>query len=599
MAGRATDGTGRELHSQTMRRAGPEIDPLKLGADWDLEDLSKPWILVEASYGKSMPCTMHLDRLREKAEEGVWTHGGAPAFHYFTGINDGIMQGTEAMRYSLLFRDLVSFAVEVHFRAGHFDGMVLIPGEDKDAPGDLVAAARLGEFPAIVVPAGSMETGPELGYGQGAMTLEKVGTIHSMLERKEIGREEYEWLRTVACPGFGTCAFMGTAQTMQVMAEALGMALPTSACLPVSRRLILQLARAAGRQIVANVENGLRTKDVLTPEAFENALLVHAAISGSTNALLHLPVIAREAGISLDLDAFDAANRRVPWLTDVRPAGMHPTTYFWYAGGAQGVLRRLRDRLHLDALTVTGRTLGENLQHQEDEGFFHKAERYLVEFQQEPEEVIRPLDRPMGEGGSVSVLRGNLAPNGAVVKHSAVAEGMRRMTGRARVLDGQAAALRAIYDGKVEPGDVLIVRYEGPRRGCPEQFYVTEAIASSAELAESVALVTDGRFSGASRGPAVGHVSPEAAAGGPIAAVETGDLVEIDIPGRGLNVVGTDGEETGADRAAAVLGERLRGLEAPRWEAPPGILSIYAELATSAAEGGYFRRTFRGEPGGA
>lgn len=592
MPPRQRKGDRSERHSQAMRRLGPEIDALKLGADWDLEDLSKPWILVEASYGKSMPCTMHLDRLREKVEEGVWAHGGAPAFHYFTGINDGIMQGTEAMRYSLLFRDLVSFAVECHFRAGHFDGMVLIPGEDKDAPGDLVAAARLGDHPAILVPAGSMETGPELDYGQGAMTLEKVGTIHSMLQRKEIGQEEYEWLRTVACPSFGTCAFMGTAQTMQAMMEALGMALPTSACLPVSRRLLPELARAAGRQIVANVEVGLRTRDILTPEAFENALLVHAAISGSTNALLHLPVIAKEAGIDLPLNDFDEANRRVPWLTDVRPAGLHPTTHFWYAGGVQGIVRRLREHLHLDALTVTGQTLGENLAEQEGQAFFEKARRYLVEFKLEPEDVIRPLDRPMGEAGSVSVLRGNLAPDGAVVKHAAVAEGMLRMTGRARPLDGQAAALRAIYEGEVAPGDVLIVRYEGPRRGCPEQFYVTEAIASSRELSESVALVTDGRFSGASRGPVIGHVSPEAAAGGPIAAVDFRDLVEIDIPHGRLNVVGIQGDEVGPEKAAEVMAARFRERTPPAWEPPPGILSVYSELATSAAEGGYFRRRF-------
>lgn len=590
-----------KLHSQRMRRRAPEIDALKLGADWDVEDLAKPWILVESSYGKAMPCTMHLDRLREKVEEGVWVRGGAPAFHYFTDINDGIMQGTEAMRYSLLFRDLCSFGVEVHFRAGHFDAMVLIPGEDKDTPGDLVAAARLGDYPAILVPAGSMEPGPELGRGQGAMTLEKVGTIEGMLRRGEIEREEYEWLRQVACPSFGTCAFMGTAETMQAMAEALGLALPTSACVPASRRLILDLARRAGERIVANVEIGLRTRDILTPEAFHNALVVHAAIAGSTNALLHLPVIAREAGVKLALDDFDRVNRSIPWLTNVRPSGLHPTTYFWYAGGVQRIIRELRDHLELGCMTVTGRSLGENLRDLERGHFFERTSRYLVEYGLEPSEVIRPPAKPMGRQGSVAVLHGNLAPEGAVVKHSAVAPSMLRFTGRARPMEGQGEALRAVYRGQVRPGDVLIIRYEGPRRGCPEQFYVTEAIASKRELNEGVALVTDGRFSGASRGPVIGHVSPEAMAGGPLAAVEEGDLIAIDIPRRRIDVVGIDGREVGAARASEVLQGRLRRWRPPPWEAPPGILSIYSQLATSAAEGGYFRRSFapprRGRPG--
>ena len=584
--------TRTPFHSQDMRGHAAEIDSLKLGADWSPQDLDKPWILVDASYGKSQPCGMHLDRLREKVEEGVWSHGGAPAFHYFTGINDGIMQGTEAMRYSLLFRDFASFAAELHFRGGHFDGMVLIPAEDKDTPGYLAAAARLRDYPAVIVPAGSMEPGPELGRGQGAMTLEKVGTIHSMLMRKQIGRDEYEWLREVACPNFGVCAFMGTAETMQVMAEALGLALPTTACVPSSRRLILDLAREAGERIMANIETGLRTKDILTKEAFENALTVHAAIAGSTNALLHLPVIAREAGLSLDLEDFDAINRKTPWLTNVRPSGFYPTTHYWYAGGTQRILRELRTHLHMDCMTITGRTLGQNLRALERRGFFEKARRYLAEFNLDAPDVIRTKEKPMGEGGSISILRGNLAPGGAVVKHSAVVPEMRKVKGRAHPVEGQDAALKAIYQGKVKPGDILIIRYEGPRRGCPEQFYVTEAIASSKELNESVALITDGRFSGASRGPAIGHVSPEAMAGGPIAVVDTGDLIEIDIPGRRLNVVGIHGKEVGVRRASAELKRRLRSWKAMEWTAPAGILSIYAELATSAAEGGYFRRRF-------
>lgn len=583
----------RSLHSQKMRKAAPEIDSLKFGADWELEDLGKPWILVEASYGQAMPCTMHLDELRMKVDEGVWVAGGAPARHYFSCINDGVMQGTEAMRYSLPFRDLISFGVEAHFRAGHFDGMVLLSGEDKDMPGHLVAAARLGDYPAIAIPGGSMEPGPEMDHGQGPMTLEKVGTAYAMERRGEISREEYEFLRENACPSFGTCAFMGTAQTMQVMAEALGLALPTAAGVPATRRDIRTLARNAGSRIVTMVEEGLRTRDILTREAFDNAVMVHAAIGGSTNVLLHLPVIAKEAGVKLDLDDFDELNRRVPWLANVRPSGFHPATYFWYAGGAQRVIGELQDHLHMEAMTVTGRTLRQNLKDMDNSGFFHKVARYLAEYQLEATDVLRTKAKPMGKEGSIAVLKGNIAPDGAVVKFAAVPEAMLHFKGRAKPFEGQDSAIKAIFDGKVLPGDAVIIRYEGPRRGCPEQFYATEAIASKKELNEGVALLTDGRFSGASRGPVIGHISPEAMAGGPIAAVEEGDLVEIDIPQRRLNFLGPKGRALDPKEAEGVLKERLKGWRPPRgMDMPPGILSIYGELATSAAEGGYFRRTF-------
>ncbi len=382
---------------------------------------------------------------------------------------------------------------------------------------------------------------------------------------------------------------------MQVMAEALGLALPTSACVPASRRLINELAREAGVQIVANIENGLRTRDILTREAFENALMVHAAIGGSTNALLHLPVIAKEAGIRLTLDDFDELNRKVPWLANVRPSGFHPTNRFWFAGGTQYVIQQLRARLHMNCLTITGKSLGANLKELERRAFFEKAKRYLVQYGVEASDVIRPRTKPMDTAGAVAVLHGNIAPEGAVVKHSALPPRMRRFKGTARPVDGQGAALKAIYRGDVKPGDVLIIRNEGPRRGCPEQFYVTEAISSSRELYESVALVTDGRFSGASRGPAIGHVSPEAAAGGPIGAVRRGDVIEIDIDRRRLDVTGINGRDVGAAGASKTLRERLKRKRAPHWEAPPGILSIYSDLATSAAEGGYFRRGFARE----
>ncbi|MFQ5761933.1 MAG: dihydroxy-acid dehydratase [Candidatus Bathyarchaeia archaeon] len=584
----------RELHSQQMRKLGPEIDSLRLASGWEKEDLDKPWILVEASYGESMPCNVHLNLVGDKVEEGVWAAGGAPARYYFTGACDGIMQGTEAMRYSLPGRDLMAFGIELHFKSGHYDGLALICGEDKDIPAHLIAAAQLKDSPAIVIPGGTQPPGPYASQDLGAMTLERVGTIHAMLKRKQLSEEDYDFLREQACPFYGTCAFMGTANTMQVMSEILGLALPGSACAPAHQRDLTTLARRAGQQIVRLVEQGLTPRQVLTRKAFENAIMVHSAISGSTNVLLHLPIIAREAGVNLTIHDFDRIQRGVPFITNIRPAGFHPASFFWYAGGTQYVIKQLREHLHMDALTVTGRSLEENLRELERVNYFQKVSRYLINYKLQVEDVIRPLDQPLNKNGAIAVLRGNLAPEGAVVKQTAVDPAMLVFKGKVKAFDGQQSTLDAIYAGTVQSGDILVTRYEGPRRGCPEQFYVTEAIASSPKLAVSVALVTDGRFSGATRGPAIGHVSPEAMSGGPIAVVEDEDIVSVDIPNRRLEVVGIKGREVGAEKAEEILHDRLKS-----WTAPSGLdfaggfLSVYSRLAVSAAEGGYMQRSFK------
>lgn len=583
----------KQLHSQQMRKLGPEIDSLRLASGLEREDLGKPWVMVESSYGQAMPCTVHLDQLQERVEQGVWEAGGAPARYITSGACDGVMQGTEAMRYSLLGRDVMSFMIEVQFRAGHYDGMVLISGEDKDNPAHLIAAARMRHYPSIIVQGGAMGPGPDMGLGLGPMTLERVGTAHSMLKRGEISEAEFRFLQEQACPFYGTCAFMGTAHTMQVMAEALGMALPTSASIPVSQKEIFSLARRAGRRIVELVNQGITIRKILTREAFENAVMIHSAIGGSTNTLLHLPVIAREAGVKLSIEDFDWLQRKIPTLTDIRPIGFHPVSYFWYAGGVQYIIKQLKAHLHMDSLTVTGRTVAENLEEVERGGFFEKGVRYLTNYKLKNEEIIRPFTNPLYRGGTVAVLKGNLAPLGAVAKIPTIDPKMRVHKGPARPIDGQREALEAIYKGRVKPGDILVVRYEGPKMGAPEMFYVTEAIASSSTLSSSVALLTDGRFSGASRGPCVGHISPEAMSGGPIAALREGDIVLIDIPQRKLSVVGVEGEEVGELKASAVLKRRLRGWRTPLEKAPRGgVLSLYSRLAVSAAEGGFFERSF-------
>ncbi|WP_174591832.1 dihydroxy-acid dehydratase [Methanocella conradii] len=569
-----------ELRSQRLRRVGPEIDPLKISIDWTLEDLEKPQVLVEDVWGDALPGSYHLLRLSEMTCRGVYANGGKPAKMHVTDMCDGIAQGTEGMGYSLLSRDIICDMVEIHWRAQPLDGMVLLSSCDKSVPAHLMAMARLGDAPAIHVPGGTMMEGP------GMFTLERVGTIYSQLKRNEISEDEYLFLQRRACPTVGCCSFMGTANTMQAMSEALGLAMPTSASIPAFMNDIRQSAEACGRRIVEMIEEGLTTSKILRRESFENAIMVHAAIGGSTNALLHLPAIAREAGIKIHPGLWDELNRSVPFLLNCRPSGTYPAIFFWYAGGVQGIIREIKGHLHLDAMTVTGKTLGENLKELEKANYFDKVRRYLVNYRVDAEDVIAPASRPRGEG-SIAILKGNLAPSYAMVKYSAVPPEMLRHVGPAVVFESEKEAFDAIVGGKIERGSVIVIRYMGPRGcGMPEMFYPTEALASSPELYSTTALVTDGRFSGASRGPCVGHVSPEAMAGGPIAIVERNDLIEIDIAGRSLNLVGVDSKREDGETMAKIIMERLS-----RWKKPPekygGVLGLYTRLAASAMEGGY------------
>ena len=576
-----------ELVSQRYRTISPEMDPLRLGAGWGVDDLAKPQVIIESTFGDSHPGSAHLLGLVEEARAGVREAGGFGARYFTTDICDGESQGHDGINYSLPSRDIIADMIEIHASATPFDGGVFVSSCDKGLPANLMALARLN-IPSVVVPGGVMAAGP------GLLTLEQLGAFSARFERGEIGEAELRYAKEHACPSCGACSFIGTATTMQAMAEALGIALPGSALMPAAGEGLRAMARMAGAQVLELIHRDIRPADILTKEAFENAVLVHAAISGSTNALLHLPAIAHEIGVELLPQDFDRIHRGARYLLDVRPAGKWPAQFFWYAGGVPQIMREISGSLHLDALTVTGKTLGENLEDLEAGGFFERGAEFLKARGIEQSQVIRPASEPLGTNGSVAVLFGNIAPEGAVVKHTAVPRAMFRAVLRARPFDCEEDALAAVLSHEVRPGDAVIVRGEGPAgSGMPEMFYTTEAIASDAELGESIALITDGRFSGVSRGPVIGHVSPEAVAGGPIALVEEGDLIRIDIESRSLDIVGVAGERLSPERVDEVLAARRVRWAAPKPRHRTGVLGLYASRAVSAARGGYMEQGVR------
>ena len=372
------------------------------------------------------------------------------------------------------------------------------------------------------------------------------------------------------------------------MAEALGLMLPGSALMPATCEDLKEVAYKAGVQAVELAKKGLKASDIVTMKSFENAIMVHAAISGSSNSLLHIPAIAHEFGFELDADAFDRMHRGAHYLLDIRPAGKWPAQYFYYAGGVPRIMEEIKSMLHLDVMTVTGKTLGENLEELKHNGFYEKCDAYLEKVGRKRTDIIRTFDEPIGTDGTIAILRGNLAPEGAVVKHTAVPKEMHRAILKARPFDCEEDAIEAVLTKKIKPGDAVFIRYEGPRgSGMPEMFYTTEAISSDEELAKSIALITDGRFSGASKGPAIGHVSPEAADGGPIALVEEGDIIEIDIPERILRIIGIHGVEMTPEEVEKELEKRRQAWQPKPRKYTSGVLKIFSEHAVSPMKGGY------------
>jgi dihydroxy-acid dehydratase len=487
------------------------------------KDMPKPFIGIANSYTNIVPGHIHLQKIAQAAAEGIRAAGGVPFEFNTIAVCDGIAMGHQGMRYSLPSRELIADSVEVMAQAHRLDGLVLISNCDKVTPGMLMAAARL-DIPAIVVTGGAMETGhldgKKISY---ADVPEALGQVVA----GKMPREELRRLENAACPGCGSCSGMFTANTMACMTEALGMSLPYCATALATSALKMRIAKESGERIVKLVCNDVFPSAILTREAFENAIAVDMALGGSTNTVLHLTAIAREAGFTLPMTTFDDIGRIVPHLCSMIPSGPNAMEDLEAAGGIPAVMNELSSFLHLELPTVSGQTVRENIQNA----------------QVLDRNIIHPISDPVHKEGGIAILRGNLAPKGAVIKTAGVSQLMLKHTGPAKVYECESEAVAAIRGGQIREGDVVVIRYEGPRGGpgMPEMLIPTATIAGMG-LSESVALITDGRFSGATRGGCIGHVAPEAFEGGPIALLQNGDTITIDIPNRSLNVNLTDEE---------------------------------------------------------
>ncbi|WP_409342426.1 dihydroxy-acid dehydratase [Paenibacillus sp. MBLB4367] len=568
-----------ELKSQKVRQISFEGDALRMSMDWTVDDLDRVQVLVESTEGHSHPSSYHLGELVSEMEKGVLQLGGKPAVYTTTDICDGVAQAHDGMRYSLASRDMIAGMVEIHARATPFDAMVLTSAGDKAVPAHLLAIARL-DIPAIHVPGGAMGAGPCM------KSNEELWHMSVKVSEQTMTKEEFLAFQRACCPTCGACQYMGTAATMQVMAEALGLALPWSALIPATNAEIRRSARDAGQQVMRLTAANIRPSDILTREAFENAIMIHAAIGGSLNAVMHLIAIAGEAGVNIDAALFDRIHRQIPVLVDTKTAGKYPTELFWYAGGVPQVMLELQEVLHLDQLTVTGRTVRENLQAYKASEMPRYAEMFLANYKLNRRDVIYTLKKPLKTQGAMAFLKGNIAEEGCIIKTTAVAPEMLVHEGPAIVFDEEAAAVQAYKDKTIQPGDVIIIRYQGPRAaGMPEMFFMSELIASDPVLSKTTSLVTDGRFSGATRGPCVGYLCPEAIDGGTIALVENGDRVRIDIPNRSIAIIGIKGEARSEAEIGAVLDERRQSWQRPDFKRK-GVLSHYTRCAKPSLMGG-------------
>lgn len=524
-------------------------------------DLGKPMIAVVNSYSTVVPGSYPFKDISQFVKEGIKEAGGTPVEFGVIGACDGIAQGHIGMRYILPTRDAIANDIELMMQAHQLDGMVMLGSCDKIIPGMLMAAARL-DIPAILVNAGPMEGGMEFkGKASDAATVSEALGLY---QAGKLTLEQVEELENEACPGCGSCSFLGTANTMSCLAEGLGMSLPGSAMIPAVDHKRFQIAKDSGYQIVRLVEQGITARKIITRKSLENAIRLNLAIGGSTNATLHLPAIAYEAELELDLSVFGELSNMTPHLAKMNPAAAPNVVDFHKAGGVPAVYKELLPLLNKDELTVTGKTVEENVR-----GAITKNP-----------DVIRTLNDPFSKTGGLAILHGNLAPNGAVSKPAAIIPSMWEFVGPARVFDGEDEAIAAVSAGRIQPGDCLVIRYEGPQGGpgMPEM-YKPLKILDGFGLGESVMLVTDGRFSGSNRGGLVGHVSPEAAAGGPLAAVQEGDLIEVDIPGRRLELRISPEE----------LDRRLKEWKKPSKKISSGYLNLYARLVESADKGAIIR----------
>jgi dihydroxy-acid dehydratase len=528
-------------------------------------ELDRPLIGVANSANEIIPGHIHLDKIAEAVKAGIRHAGGTPIEFSTIGVCDGIAMNHAGMRYSLASREIIADSVEIMAMAHPFDGLVLIPNCDKIIPGMLMAAMRVN-IPSIVVSGGPMLAGR---VGHKPVDLISVFEGVGAYKTGQISENELAELEDHACPGCGSCAGMFTANSMNCLTEALGIGLPGNGTIPAVTAARVRLAKMSGMQILELVQRGVKPRDIATREAFENAMAIDMALGCSTNTVLHVPAIAAEAGIELELDLFNAVSRKTPHLCSLRPGGPHFLEDLNAAGGVQAVMKELAGRqlIHESALTVTGRTVGENL----------NQVRVL------DHAIIRPFDDPYHKEGGIAVLRGNLAPDGAVVKQSAVAPEMMCRTGRARIFENESSAASAILDGEIHAGDVVVIRYEGPKGGPGMQEMLTPTAAiMGMGLGKDVALITDGRFSGGTQGAAIGHVSPEGADGGAIALIEEGDQILIDIPAKKIELLVDE----------ATLKQRRENWRPPEPRIRSGYLARYAHLVTSGAKGAVLRCSF-------
>ena len=524
-------------------------------------DLKKPFIGVVNSYTNIIPGHTHLNQVADSVKAGVISAGGVPFEFNTIGICDGIAMGHNGMRYSLPSRELIADSVEVMVQAHRFDGIVLITTCDKITPGMLMAAARLN-IPAIMVTGGPMLSGFYKGKKVGTDSMfEAIGKVAA----GKMTEKELKCLEDVACPGCGSCNGMFTANTMACVTEALGMSLPGCATPPAVSAERLRVAKATGERVVGLIKEDLKPRDILLPESFENAIMVDMALGGSTNTVLHVTAIANEAGVDLPLSTFDKLSKRVSHICSMIPSGPYDMKELDEAGGIPAVMKQLENTLNLNSTTVTGKTVKENI-----------ASTVVLNT-----EVIRPLDNPVHKEGGIAILTGNLAPDGSVVKAAGISANMIVHQGPAKIFDSEEDAMKAIMNKKIQKGDVVVIRYEGPKGGpgMREMLSPTATIAGMG-LSESVALITDGRFSGATRGPCIGHVAPEAAVGGPIGLLEEGDIIEIDVPKRKLDVKLSDEELT----------KRAKSWTAKEPNVKTGYLARYSQLVQSAHKGSVLKK---------
>jgi len=522
------------------------------------EEIGRPFVGVVNSWNEFIPGHIHLDKIGQAVKAGIRSAGGVPFEFQTIGVCDGVAMGHGGMRYSLPSREIIEDSIEIMVQAHQLDGLVMIPSCDKIAPGHIMAAGRL-DLPTVVVTGGPMLPG---------FACDKELDLINVFEGWRAGGDALDVLEEMACPGAGSCAGLFTANTMACLIEALGLSLPGCATIHAVDARKIRLAKKSGAQVMKLIEQGTTARKIVTDKAIENAIRVDMAIGGSTNTVLHMPAIAAEFGLNLDLDQFDRLSKETPHLVNLRPGGPYHMIDLDKAGGIPAILSRLKSKLNLDAMTVTGFTLGEEIA------------KFSPVNPKANAEVIATLESPVHAEGGIAILRGSLSPEGCVVKQTAVSKSMLKHTGPAVIYDSEEESMVGITSGQVKAGDVVVIRYEGPKGGpgMRETLAPTSAIAG-AGLSESVVLITDGRFSGGTRGPCIGHVSPEAAVGGPIALVQPGDEIRIDIPARKIELL--------VDQST--MEARRKSWKLPLPKITGGVLARYRNSVTSASQGGILR----------